>query len=292
MLSYNKIEAFINPLSIIRNFLAFLLGYVIFFVVNGTLDPASLLAPLGFVIAYNSIYYINDIKDLEEDKKDSHKWKNKPLLNGSLTKKKATYLYFFYLITGLILSFFAGTFFGFTVLFLLILNLLHTFFFKKTRLLLLINMALIQMTKITLGWIAVSSSFEVFPFYFIVFCGLLYATSYLFYKKEKEVVEVNRNKKIFRKMFNKPINSFFSIITLASLAVSFLTYNFRLHLLAMILIVIIFTFSLKLVKARRLDLYRTYHILLTLVYVGVILSFFLISYIPELVALNRLLLVV
>lgn len=292
MIFYDKIEAFINPLSITRNFLTFLLGYVIFFVVSDTLNPLSLLAPLGFVIAYNSIYYINDLNDFEEDKKDPHKWKNKPLLNGSLTKRKALYLYFFYLITGLILSFYAGTFFGFTILLLLILNLLHTLFFKKIQLLLLLNMALMQMIKITLGWIAVSSSFKGFPFYFILFCGFLYATSYLFYKKEKEVVEVNRNKKIIKAMFKKPLNSFFSIMTLASFVVSFLTYSFKLHLLVMMLIIILFAFSLKIVKGRRLDLYRVYHILLTLVYFGVTLSFFLINYIPELAALNQLLLMI
>jgi 4-hydroxybenzoate polyprenyltransferase len=291
MISYDKIEAFINPLNLIRNFLAFLLGYVIFFAVTGTLSPILLLAPIGFVVAYNSVYYINDIKDFEEDKKDPHKWKNKPLLNGSLTKRKAVYLYFFYLITGLILSFYSGTFFGLAVLFLLILNLLHTLIFKKIHLLLLFNMALMQMIKITLGWIAVSSSFERFPFYFIVFCGLLYATSYLFYKKEKEVVEVNRNKKILKTMFKKSINTFFSIITLASFAISFITYNFRLHLLVMMSIIIFFIFSLKLVKGIRLDLYRVYHILLTLLYFGITLSFFLISYVPELISLNRLLLI-
>lgn len=288
MISYDKIEAFINPLYIIKNFLNFLLGYVIFFVVSGTLNPLPLLAPLGFVIAYNSIYYINDLNDFEEDKKDPHKWKNKPLLNGSLTKKKALYLYLFYLITGLVLSFYAGTFFGFTVLFLLILNLLHTLFFKKTQLILLLNMSLMQMLKITLGWIAVSSSFEKFPFYFLIFCGLLYATSYLLYKKEKEIVEVNRNKKIIKTMFKNTINTFFSLMTLITLGISFFAYIFRLHILIMLIIIIAFVFSVKFINVKQ-NLLRMYSILLTLVYFGVTLSFFLISYIPELAALNQLL---
>jgi len=292
MISYGRIEAIFHPLYLIKNFLAFLLGVVILFVSTGKIGSIPLFAPVGFVFAYNSVYFINDLKDFEEDKLDVHKFKTKPLLNGHLNKNEAKALCLFYLITGLMLSFYSGILFGFSVLILLILNMIHTFFLKSLCFPLILNIAIMQILKISLGWLSISNSFENFPFYFMIFLGLLYSTSYLFYKRERGIVDIKPNKKILMTMFKKPINSFFSVATILSFVTSFLLYTFRLHIIVMFLIIIAFVFSVKFTNVKRISLYRTYQILIINVYASVIVSFFLMSYIPELIALNKLLLLI
>ncbi|MEM5804884.1 MAG: UbiA family prenyltransferase [Candidatus Aenigmatarchaeota archaeon] len=299
-----KLRALVyDPLYIGRNSLIFVFGAVLFYVVTGAMSRMSLVGLLGFVMAYNSVYYLNDLKDYEEDKKDPVKWKTKPLLNGSMTKKEMVATYAFYLVVGLAVSFYVGALFGSLVALMLVLNLLHSFLFKKVYFLLFSNMIIIQSLKMTLGWMSAAQSFDSFPWFFVLFSGCVYSLGYLVYKKERKLVEVNREKfrmgrleymrygikKIFRTLLREPINAFFLMLTLAMYLLSYVLYSFRLHLLMMIAVSVLMSVSLKHVKGEKLNLYATYHVIIDMLYASIIITFYLCSTLPELVALNALL---
>jgi 4-hydroxybenzoate polyprenyltransferase len=255
-------------------------------------------------LAYNSVYYLNDLKDYEEDKKEPHKRETKPLLNGSMTKKGMALTYLFYLISGLAISFYVSTAFGAIVALMLGLNALHSLVFKKIYVLLFANMIIIQSLKVTLGWLSATSSFEMFPFVFVLFLGSIYSVGYLVYKKEKGLIEVNPKKfgmrrleymrqgarKIFRALLGKPVNMFFLMLALSTLLISYYLYTFRLHIIFLAMSSLLVAMTMKYVKGKRLSLYTNYQIIIDLIYMAAILSFYLASTVPELVALNLLLL--
>jgi hypothetical protein len=300
-----KLNALVySPFYIFKNALIFIFGVVIFHTITGLMSTVSMLGLLGYVLAYNSVYYLNDLKDYEEDKKDPLKREMKPLLNGSMTKKSMTLTYLFYLISGLLISFYVSLTFGAIVALMLGLNALHSFVFKKIYVLLFANMIIIQSLKVTLGWLSATSSFEKFPFVFVLFLGSIYSVGYLVYKKEKGLIEVNPKKfgmgrfeymkqgarKIFRTLLGKPVNTFFLLLALSTLLLSYYLYTFRLHIILLSISSVLVALSMKYVKGKRLNLYTNYQIIIDLIYIVAILSFYLASTVPYLIALNRLLL--
>ena len=156
MITRKRLKALVyDPLYVIRNSVLFFFGTVLYFVVTGTLNQSSLLALLGFLISYTAIYYINDLKDYDEDKKDKYKWVSKPLLNGALSKKEAKFMIVLYLAVGFAISFSISALFGSIVVAMIILNLFHTYLFKKSYVMLFLNMILIQSFKVIAGWVSV-----------------------------------------------------------------------------------------------------------------------------------------
>jgi len=304
MVSAKRLKALVyDPLYIARNSLLYIFGTVLYFVVTGQMSYASLAGFFGFIMTYNSIYYLNDLKDYEEDKRDPYKWQSKPLLNGALKKREAAILYVFYLVSGLLISFSVGETFFQLVVSMLVLNFLHSFLFKKHYTLLFANMVIIQMIKVTLGWISVTSSFADFPLYFVFFIGSTYSLGYLIYKKEKSLIEVNKNKfamrkreyfkegvkKVFGRLLGNRTNSLFFMLAAVSLLTSYVLYPFRLHIIVMLLISAAFAVLIKFVKGEKFNLYTTYHIFIVTLLCTIIIAFFLITYVPEFSAINQIL---
>ena len=92
-----------------------------------------LLFLVGFQVAYFSVYIINDIIDLPNDKKNEKYKKIKPLVSGEVSTTIAYKLAFTYILTGIILAFISEKFIGLNiVLFALLYNLFYTVILKKT----------------------------------------------------------------------------------------------------------------------------------------------------------------
>ena len=81
-------------MSVPKNIVQFLVGFILFTMLFGFADFVLMLFGLaGFILTYSSVYLLNDIKDVEEDRKDPMKLKWKMIANGALSIRKAIYLY-------------------------------------------------------------------------------------------------------------------------------------------------------------------------------------------------------
>jgi len=303
MMSYKRFAALLyGPQYMVRNASYFLLGYVILFAVTGSMPQFPLIPLIGFVLAYNSVYYLNDLKDYEEDRKDAAKSRMKPLLNGSLTRKEAVCLYLVYLISGLAISFSASAMFGAAVLLLLAMNLLHTFVLKNIRPLFLLNFALMYAVKILAGWLAVAPSLDGFPTAFALAVGFSGVLCFMVYKKESALVPYGSDASInirdrtrrgismlARTMMGDPAGSIFTAVTLLCLMISYALYGFRIHIVLLAISLASLSVLLRSFKSRKLNAYLIYHINGTLAVLLMVIIFFLASYIPALVAINGLL---
>lgn len=239
----------------VKNSVQYLLGAVLFFTFFGNLDAGILLAGLaGFVISYNSVYYLNDIIDYESDRKDTLKKKLKPIVTGKFTKKEALIYYFASLLIGLPLSFAISRPFGLLVASLLLLNMLHSTIMKKigTKAV-ACNLFIIQLVKYSLGWLALTVSLEKFPFFVFASFSAAYITFYLIYKKRlifygkykkkslKDTISSTLEEVFQNRLFLIPVS-----LTLLFYVSSIFLYPFKLQLLLLIPILI----SVSLVSGR------------------------------------------
>jgi 4-hydroxybenzoate polyprenyltransferase len=149
----------------------------------------GIFAFLGFVFAYRSVYFFNDLMDYESDKKSARKRAINPLLNGQITKKGALSNMFLYSIIGLVLSFSVGLIFGAIIAALLLTNFLHSS--NKTRLKESVfcfpNLFVMQCLKVSAAWFAVSNSLEGFPISVVLSFGLFYLVTYSYAKRMEKL---------------------------------------------------------------------------------------------------------
>jgi len=154
-----------------------------------------MLGFLGFLIAYNAVYFINDLIDYKEDKKNKIN-SYKPLVRGAITHKEAKFYAFISASIGISLSFLVNSFFGFLVLSLILLNILHSFLRKKINFK-ISNLLLIQFVKYSTGWFALSLTLVNFPFWIILSLSLVYIFSYFMYKNDVMLRVTIKRGKIF-----------------------------------------------------------------------------------------------
>ena len=91
--------------SLPKNIIQFFLGFVLYWLLFGAFDWLTLgIALAGFLLAYSSVYFFNDIVDYEEDKKDEDKKDWKLVASGAMTKKTALVVGLVFMVSGLLLS--------------------------------------------------------------------------------------------------------------------------------------------------------------------------------------------
>jgi len=257
--------------NMVKNAVTFICMLFITVYTLGTFDFLKvLLAFLGFVLAYHSVYFFNDLMDYEIDKKNAFKRSIKPLLNGQITKKDALSNTFFYSIIGLALSFSVSFIFGAIVAALLFMNFLHSS--NKIRLketpLRFPNLFIMQCLKVSVAWFAVSNSLEGFPIFLVTLVGFYYLISYSYYKQidRTPVKEFLKQRKII----------FLVALTVASYFLSVILYPFRLLLIiplifggfSMIIIVIKRCYLRPMIKLLMVDL------LYIIIFLSILMSVF------------------
>ncbi len=96
---------------------------ILFLVMFGyTFDAlATVFGLIAFIISYSSVYIINDLFDIAEDKAIPEKHMRKPLTQGLVEESEATTIFLVLLLMGLFLSFILNfVFFGFTLILILV----------------------------------------------------------------------------------------------------------------------------------------------------------------------------
>ena len=125
-----------------------------------------LLGLLAFLVSYSSIYVLNDLYDVDKDKKDEKKVLRKPLTTGVVTRSDAVKIFASFLIVGLVLSISVTLSFFFVIVLLVLTNMIYSRSLKHTALGLPL-VFLMQLMKIFLPW-SISTRAMQFPILFAV----------------------------------------------------------------------------------------------------------------------------
>ncbi|MBU3958033.1 MAG: UbiA family prenyltransferase [Nanoarchaeota archaeon] len=238
-----------NIMDWFKNSMQYVLGALLYFAIFGNLDVRLLMLGLaGVVISYNSVYYMNDIIDYKNDKKDAINRKMKPLITGKFSKKEAVVYCLISLMIGLPLSFAVSRTFGMIVALLLFLNILHSTLMKRMGIKAVAsNMFVIQLIKYSLGWFALTLTLDKFPLFTFAAFSAAYVTFYIIYKKKlvlfnESFYYENKGKGLkdsikitLEEVFNKNKMLIIPVIlTAASYLISIIFYPFRLQLILLV----------------------------------------------------------
>ncbi len=176
-----------TKLNFAKNSFQFLIGASMLIALGQPVDYVKLLISLiGFLLAYQSVYRLNDILDFSEDSKSEIKRTLKPFARGEVSLEPQVSKMFLYMLSGLSISFFVDGLFGLLVAMMLLLNFFHSYKpikIKKTPIG-LANMLLIEFLKFSCGWFAIGGSFQNFPLLIPLFMSAAYSTGYYNYKNE------------------------------------------------------------------------------------------------------------
>lgn len=155
-------------------FMAKAVGY------NWEITPLSIVYLIAFFAAYSSIYFVNDIIDLENDKNKTFYYSSKKLVNGNASM--IDYLDFGYMaaIVGLTASFLLNRDFGFFVfLNLLLAHLRHHINFLMVRTLVLGLLEFLNLAAMTLVFAPLSALFN--PALLMLYLALCALYMFLYY---------------------------------------------------------------------------------------------------------------
>lgn len=186
-------------LHMIKNLFQFMISLTLFLSSGASPDIFKIIvASLGFVISYQSIYILNDIQDYQEDSKNEFKKRIKPFARGDISIEKLVSRMFLYLAIGIPLSFFIGPIFGFVVILALLCNFIHSdkrFGAKETRLG-LANFFIMESAKFSAGWFVLGGTFSNLPYFIIFFMSAVYTLSYFIYKNDSSLSHMKRRRSI------------------------------------------------------------------------------------------------
>jgi 4-hydroxybenzoate polyprenyltransferase len=172
--------------SLPKNTIQFFLGFVLYLLTFGGVDPVSIgVALCAFLLTYSTVYFFNDIVDCEEDIKDDDKREWKLIASGSMSRRTAGIAAFLCMVAGLYLSALVSGWFLLIMMALLLLNFLHSSPYirlKKKITTTAANMTAIEFLKYSSGWFAFTTDLSSFPFWIIMLFAVVYSGIYLVYK--------------------------------------------------------------------------------------------------------------
>ena len=226
--------------SLPKNMVQFMLGVVLFWLVTGSFSfTVAAVAIAGFLIAYSSVYFYNDITDSDEDKDDDEKKGWKLVASGVMSRRTAAALCLLFLSAGIAISSMVNGWFLVIVLTMVSLNFLHsnpTIRLKKRKPFAAINIAVIEFLKYSSGWFAFTGNLASFPFWLILCFAFIYSAIYMVYKFRFMGSNIRDNKMII---------IFLGSVAAFSYAVSLVLYEFALPMIMLLLLSIaLATFSI------------------------------------------------
>jgi len=187
----------------VKNTVQFSIMAGLFYFYNGTFSIFGYLAGLvGFALAYNFIYAMNDVANYEKDVRDEEKRifkKNNmksPLHTGSLTKRGLLVSSFVMMLVGLAVCYSVGTIFLIIVSLSIAANFLHSskiFDIKWMMPIIVINYMLMQAMKFSSVWFTQTDAFDYRLLIPTIYMSVLYTMFYLGYKtrlKKKLAVDI------------------------------------------------------------------------------------------------------
>ncbi|MGD9395418.1 MAG: UbiA family prenyltransferase [Candidatus Thorarchaeota archaeon] len=184
--------------NIPKNIGLYSVGVMLLLLFRVSIDPLQILLGLvAFSVSYSSIYVLNDLYDIEDDKRDDKKALRKPLAHGAIDKKEAMTIFVSLLFLGLLLSIFLNLLFFCAILSMILINLIYSVPWTNIRnqsledvyskslkhtTLGLPLVFLMQLLKIVLPW-TISPEVMRFPVLFAVGFSLLYVILFKGYKE-------------------------------------------------------------------------------------------------------------
>ncbi|HLE07773.1 MAG TPA: UbiA family prenyltransferase [archaeon] len=176
--------------SWLKNTLQFLVGATFFISMSNSADILKILISLiGAVMAYHSVYGLNDIIDLKEDSKNPLKRSVKKVARGEITIEEQASRIFLHEVIGLSICFYVSMVFGLLIAAALVLNFFHSYkpFGIKNTPFGMINLFLIESIKFSSLWFALGGGFGNFPYFLVICISAIYSVSYFIYKKEGDL---------------------------------------------------------------------------------------------------------
>jgi len=190
--------------NIPKNIGLYLVGVILLFLFRFTIDSMQiLLGLLAFMVSYSSIYVLNDLYDIEDDKKDEKKVLRKPLAKGVINRNEAVKIFISFLILGLLVSIFLNLLFFCVVISLVIINMIYSVPLTtitnqslekvsprrlKHTILGPLLVLLMQFLKIFLPW-TISTEVMQFPVLFAIGFSLIYVILFKGYKEYRTIGE-------------------------------------------------------------------------------------------------------
>ncbi len=180
-----KIFKILRPNHLIGNSLIFTIGTAIALKTGANINFNYVFGLVSFLLLYGSIYAINDIHDINEDKNHEIKWKReRPLAKGEIKVSHAKIAVLVFLIISFITSFLINMTFFLASFLLFTGNIIYTYILKDKKVAIsLFLVGLFQSIKIFLGIVSIGGT--EYPLNFM----LMYSFGYSFvmgvYKKKK-----------------------------------------------------------------------------------------------------------
>ena len=190
--------------NIPKNIGLYSVGVMLLFLFRVTIDSLQfLLGLLAFMVSYSSIYVLNDLCDIEDDKKDEKKVLRKPLAHGVVNRSEAVTIFISFLILGLLLSIFLNLLFFCVIIALVLINMIYSIPLTnitkqsqdeehprrlKHTILGPPLVLLMQLLKIFLPW-TISAEVMQFPALFAVGFSLVYVILFKGYKEYQTIGE-------------------------------------------------------------------------------------------------------
>jgi 4-hydroxybenzoate polyprenyltransferase len=216
-----------RPLYWFRNSFQYLLGATLNFLIFNSMDFVHFFTGLfALLVTYNAVYFINDIIDYDDDRKNKTKLHTKPLVKKSITFREAKIYAAASIVFGMAISLFVNSFFSLLLVSLIVLNNLYSRF-KKNIKLKIPTLILIEVVKFSTGWFALSLTVSNFPFWIVLTISNMYAMVYFVYKKNitlRSAIDENRTFFIS-----------FMLFSVFSYVVSLMMYPFKLPMILMLL---------------------------------------------------------
>ncbi len=196
---FRKVLLFRNLIdNIPKNIGLYSVGVMLLVLFHVTVESLQLFfGLLAFIVSYSSIYVLNDLCDVDIDRKDERKVLRKPLAQGVIKPNEAVKIFLLFLILGFLLSILVNLLFFCVVISLVFINLLYSIPLKNVR-----NQSiegvharqlkqtmvgsplvlLIQLLKIFLPW-TISAEVVHFPVLFAIGSSLFYVIIFRGYKE-------------------------------------------------------------------------------------------------------------
>jgi decaprenyl-phosphate phosphoribosyltransferase len=165
----------------------------------------SCLAFITFCLLSSSSYLVNDIIDIEKDRKHPFK-KNRPLARGDIPVNLAVVFVFILLFFGLAISLLINSGFFYISLVFIILQYSYSFIFKKKAVLDIIGIALFFILRAFAGEIATGYHLPVWIMLTVIFLSLFIASG----KRRSELVNTGSKTRSALQGYGKSLLNFYT----------------------------------------------------------------------------------
>ena len=190
--------------NIPKNIGLYSVGVMLLLLFRVTIDPLQiLLGLLAFLVSYSSIYVLNDLYDIKDDKRDEKKVLRKPLAQGVVDRKDAVTIFVSLLVLGLLLSILLNLLFFCVIISLILINIMYSVPLTNIRKQSLedarskslkhttLGLPLVffmRLLKIFLPW-TISTGLMQFPVLFVIGFSFLYVILFKGYKEYRTIGE-------------------------------------------------------------------------------------------------------